>query len=697
MNKMKIKFLVTVIIGAMVGLIGIQLYWINQANELNEQQFKQSVHHVLAGITKKIETREAAGFIKKEVNIDTDKYHNRSRDKFNKDLNDKIKQGKAILGLWAHTIDKDFAKQFNLKGDYGLYVETVYKNTPAYYAGLRKGDIITHIAGQEVNVIDELLDALDNFQKGDQFNLTYERLNQEQNDWYAQCNSLDDFCYTVTSDSFSLSYSLQGNGCNENGAHYEIYIDSTDKINRITIRDSSDQAGTFITSYYGIDENINGFRNNENDDIPALLASHSVRVEQEYIAFSSSGSMNDLLGETLKDTISKVKKEVASKSMIPTIPHANIQDATQLINDLVLTIMCSEETLEERLNKFDFNQIIHDELANHGIKAEPEWQITDDEDNLVLASREYDAADAGEEPYETALFDGNVWKETGNLSVYFPEKNDRSFAAIFGNGLVPLSAFFFIVLLAFCFFYAINTMIRQKKMSELTTDFINNMTHEFKTPVSTIKLASEMILDENVPKSSLKRYIQIIQDENHRLGNQIEKVLQIAKIERSEAKLNLEPLNVHDILEDVMSHSLLQIEKKNGDLAFDFHSSNPLISADKVHLTNIFSNLIDNAIKYTPKLPHINVTTEDREEGILISIRDNGIGMSKEAQKKIFDKFYRVSTGNVHDVKGFGLGLSYVKIMTEAHGGTIDVKSKPEQGSLFQLFFPKSPNNTVIS
>ncbi len=689
MHRMKINFLVTVIIGAMIGLIGIQLYWIKQANELTQQQFDQSAHHVVASIAKRLETREAAGFIKKEVNIDTKKYYTRAKDQ---NIAEKIRQGKAILGLSVKDIDSEMSTKYNLKSEYGLLVEKVIKNTPAYYAGLQAGDIITEIDGKEINSGDQLLEILDNFQRGDQFHLSYERLDPEQNDWYAQCNSLENFCYTITPDSFSISYIIDATACDDGNARYEIFIDSTERINRIVIRDSSDEQGAFVTSYYNIDNEA--LKKGKN--LPDALASHSVRVEQEYIAFSSSGAMEDLMKNALEDTLKKVTKEIretdvrSMSKVIPTIPHSNMQEATALINDLVVNMMCSEETLEERLNKFNVNKIVRDEFHNHGIKLIPEWQVVNNKGQKVLSTSKYDVVEAGDNPYQSPLFPDNIWNESGELNVYFPQKNNSSFAAIFCNGMVPISAFFFIVLLGFCFFYAINTMIRQKKMSELTTDFINNMTHEFKTPVSTIKLASEMILDENVPKSSLNRYVKIIQEENLRLGNQIEKVLQIAKIERSEAKLNLEPLNVHEILEEVMSHALLQIEQKNGKLAFDFESDHPLIEADKVHLTNIFSNLIDNAIKYTPQLPQISVTTEDNEEGILISIKDNGIGMSKEVQKKIFDKFYRVPTGNLHNVKGFGLGLSYVKLMTEAHGGSIEVMSKPNQGSLFQLFFPKS-------
>ncbi|MBK6499439.1 MAG: HAMP domain-containing histidine kinase [Saprospiraceae bacterium] len=224
----------------------------------------------------------------------------------------------------------------------------------------------------------------------------------------------------------------------------------------------------------------------------------------------------------------------------------------------------------------------------------------------------------------------------------------------------------------------------------MKTDFINNMTHEFKTPIATISLASDSILSPSIleNKDKVTRFINIIKQENKRMLSQVEKVLQMAQIEKENVELKFNAVNLHETIEDAVINAELKIQAKGGTIQTVLLSQNPIIEADQIHISSIINNLLDNAEKYTPERPEIVITTRDVKGGIEFDVSDNGIGMTKDALKLIFEKFYRVHTGNVHDVKGFGLGLSYVKAMVDAHHGKIFVKSEPGKGSIFTIYLP---------
>lgn len=258
-------------------------------------------------------------------------------------------------------------------------------------------------------------------------------------------------------------------------------------------------------------------------------------------------------------------------------------------------------------------------------------------------------------------------------------------------------AFFTILVsIVFIFFgYSVYLILRQKRLSEMKTDFINNMTHELKTPISTISLSSEVLMDENtaLEPARLKQYATIIYNENTRLKTQVEKVLQLAALDNEHIGLKLEEVDVHRIIEQAVDAILLNISEQGGQIVRHLNADNPNIQADVVHLTNMLYNLLDNAVKYSPQIPEVTVSTKTTDNLFVITVSDRGIGIPKEAQKHIFDKFYRVPTGNVHDVKGFGLGLYYVKLMANEHGGKITVSSTPDKGSSFELSLPIKHNN----
>ncbi len=288
--------------------------------------------------------------------------------------------------------------------------------------------------------------------------------------------------------------------------------------------------------------------------------------------------------------------------------------------------------------------------------------------------------------YAIALFPHDKPK-TGELRVFFPNRNNIVWSSLWQNFIGTI---FFTAIILFCFGYTLYVIFRQKHLSEMKTDFINNMTHEFKTPIATISLAADSITTPVILQNpeKIKRFANIIKQENNRMNNQVEKVLQMALIDKQDFSLKLAPVNLHEIITSAVEHINLQVENKGGTTHALLEATNPIVQADLTHVSSIVNNLLDNANKYSPEKPDIRVCTRNRPDGVEIIVKDHGIGMSKTVLKHIFDKFYRVSTGNLHDIKGFGLGLSYVKAMMEAHKGEIDVKSEPGKGSAFTLFFP---------
>jgi two-component system phosphate regulon sensor histidine kinase PhoR len=262
---------------------------------------------------------------------------------------------------------------------------------------------------------------------------------------------------------------------------------------------------------------------------------------------------------------------------------------------------------------------------------------------------------------------------------------------------IALAGLFTIIIFA-AFYLTLNTMLRQKKLSEIKNDFINNMTHEFKTPLATISLAVDAMRNDKVlsDREKMGYFSSIIKEENQRMNRQVETILKAALLDKQEVDLMLKPTHVNEVIKDVADNFKLQLEDKAGKLDLELNAANDLIEADEVHFPNLINNLIDNAVKYSKEnvAPEIKIATMANGKNMTIRLEDNGIGMSKETIKKIFEKFYRAHTGNIHNVKGFGLGLSYVKTMVDAHGGNIKVDSILGKGSTFTIELPLRKNHS---
>ncbi len=347
---------------------------------------------------------------------------------------------------------------------------------------------------------------------------------------------------------------------------------------------------------------------------------------------------------------------------------------------------------EQRINPEILDSLIKSALKKYGIETEFEYGVLDPGRNFLSIQK------TGKYPkklleshYRFRLFPGEMSFNPSLLLLYFP--NEKRFLLTQLNSLLIISGILMtIIILSFVF--NTQTIFRQKKLSEMKNDLINNMTHEFKTPIATISLACEAMRDKDIAKSEelYQSYVGIINEENTRLKTMAEKVLTTALLDKGKLQLRKEKIDIEEIIKNSIAPAQLKAQAKNGHIETRFLATETKMQGDRIHLTNIVNNLLDNSIKYSGDGVLIKIETENSEDGIIIHVEDNGIGISKSEQKKIFEKLYRVPTGNIHNVKGFGLGLSYVKAIVELHGGHIKLQSEPGKGTKFSVYLPFENN-----
>lgn len=356
----------------------------------------------------------------------------------------------------------------------------------------------------------------------------------------------------------------------------------------------------------------------------------------------------------------------------------------------VVTELTSRELrpIDQRVDTTRLKNLLDNRLSQVGIDLDYIWGIRIDtaETYWVVSSQDH-SDELARSQFRAQLFPRDLFPTGATLALFFP---DRGSFLWWQSGPLLAATLLFVLTIVLCFTYAIRALIIQQRHAALMIDFVNNMTHEFKTPISTIALACEAIQRSDIigDTERVRSFSGMIQAENRRMQRQTEKILQMAALEESDYELKFEDVDIHTVITRALEATTLIVDKLGGRIEAQLDATRHTIRADRVHVAAMVNNLLDNAVKYSSDRLHITVRTRSTSDGLYIMVEDRGIGISAENAKRVFDKFYRVPSGNIHDVKGFGLGLSYVALMMKAHGGRVNLDSEPNQGTTVELWFP---------
>lgn len=370
--------------------------------------------------------------------------------------------------------------------------------------------------------------------------------------------------------------------------------------------------------------------------------------------------------------------------------QADRAENEELVSDLVRTILANElrRSIQQRVDPTLLDSLLHAELSGLGIADTPTWGVyTGHGEWVKLPRSERDTTGLWVGGTAVRLFRHDIAGPAYFLHVH--ADHARS-ALLAGLGPMLIASGLFVLVIAVAFIFTMRTMLRQKRLNDIRTDLVNNLTHELKTPISTIGLACEALADPSIPRTEeqVRGYTAMIRDENKRLGSLVENVLLSAVQDSGSMVLKAVDLDLHALINDVVRSSSMLVSRRSGRIDTDLAAEIHRLKADRIHLTNLLYNLIDNAVKYCEQEPRIRIATKSDDTGVHLSVMDNGIGIAPSEQRKVFDRLYRVPTGNLHNAKGFGLGLSYVKNVVERHGGRIRLESRPGSGSTFHIFLP---------
>lgn len=380
---------------------------------------------------------------------------------------------------------------------------------------------------------------------------------------------------------------------------------------------------------------------------------------------------------------SNIKQNLMPDVTIEKSGNLDVLDKVQF--EIYYKDFAAAKPLQERISNEALQKLIKKELEQFGVKTKFEYGIYSN--GIATPIKSSDFQYDKESTYSTPVYTDNEGNEKYKLLVSFPHKKKFLLSELISLSVLSI-IFTLIIIIAYS--SALNQLIRQRQISEIKTDFINNMTHEFKTPIATINLALDAIRNPKIidDREKVMKYLQMIRDENKRMHAQVENVLRISKLEKKELDIEKESCDVVDVINDAIEHVNLILEDREGTIVSHFNADRTSVLINEVHFTNVLVNVLENAIKYSPDIPRIEVFTENIKDMILIKVKDNGLGMSKIAQKRVFEKFYREHTGDLHNVKGHGLGLAYVKRIVEDHNGQVYVESEKGKGSTFIIKIP---------
>ena len=427
-----------------------------------------------------------------------------------------------------------------------------------------------------------------------------------------------------------------------------------------------------------------------------IIYSNSIIPEDYSISSSFFDKNKD--STKLKNFVSKRVTEVYNKNSFDNsnlqnqaVPSEKIEKSGRMDildkaqYEIYFKDIAATRSITQRVSNKQLYNLLATELSGYGIKTPFEFGIYSNGLATKVKSEKFKYNKKN--TYDIPVFTDNDGVSKYQLLVSFPQKKQFLISDLIG---IALLAFLFTAIIIVAYYSALNQLNKQRHISQIKTDFINNMTHEFKTPIATINLALDAIKNPKIidDKEKVFRYLQMIKEENKRMHAQVENVLQISRLEKRELDITKEAYNVHDIIEDAIEHVSLIVEDRQGTININLKATQTNVLLNDVHFTSVLVNILENAIKYSPEKPIIDVSTENIKNFIIIKIKDQGLGISKISQKKIFDKFYREHTGDIHNVKGHGLGLAYVKRIVDDHHGEVMVESEKGKGSTFIIKLP---------
>ncbi|TSA27372.1 MAG: sensor histidine kinase [Bacteroidetes bacterium] len=640
MNKRWLSLLILFICLSMAGIILVQYLWIRNAMKIREAQFNQQVNEALGTVVDRLETTENLSLLSARLISDS------IRDLIRTLASDSasVEQLQIDAGLLHDLLNDNpvhWAEKKVVRADPQVRVQPEEEYSKQYQQAMAKlyGD------RKYQQSMDSIMSRIrTNLIVGnDWVNIQFEwessQLERLDSMWVVQ----EEYIQRIPSDGRSVSVTA---GRPSRNTYY--FQDPQPPPERPDERRKT--AGRFVVTHHPPD--------------PIIVLPPPPENQSRHSA-----------SKVLEEKIKKLDRRASQ-----------LQD---LIQRMAVEFEEIPKTIETRIDKTILESTLKSSLADKEIAIPFEFAVfspQNDGNPIPIRSAGYlDKHEAID--HEVSLFPNDVFEKPDQLLVYFPGQKSHILKSL---SVLMLGSILFTLIIMFSSGLSIFVIVRQKKISDIKTDFINNMTHEFKTPIATISIAADSINNPKVIDSpdQIKSYTRIIKEENSRMNTRVEQVLQMSLLDSRDFNLQLEPLNLHKLISRTVDHFRLIVEKRGGTIEARFDASNPLVLADEGHMRNVLTNLFDNANKYSVSQPVITITTGNRADQFFFSVEDQGMGMTQETQKRVFDKFFRLTTGNVHNIKGFGLGLSYVKAIVLAHHGEIKLASETDKGSRFEISLP---------
>jgi two-component system phosphate regulon sensor histidine kinase PhoR len=433
------------------------------------------------------------------------------------------------------------------------------------------------------------------------------------------------------------------------------------------------------------EENVRDILSAINDERGLIIQRDTV-VSDDSEEILETTSQNSRAQEQSVRNIRRIYRQLSTE-------RDNLLRKSRLVDELLQEVVGFQDTrpFASRVNPYSIDSLLQQQLQRRNIQTRCEWGVFSVLQNrLIIQKTGRYREELLKSSFIYKLFPTDQEQNAHYFILYFPDVRQVIFSRVFA--LLVLSLLL-IASIVSVYAYALYKMFQIRKLSEIKTDFINNITHEIKTPISTIALVCEALEDSDVEinKENLKQFTDLIKKENARLNALSKHIIETSKLERGQLLMNKEPMHIHDAIDAAIQNMDYLIKHKNGKIITSFDATNDVIDGDFTHIVNVFSNLIDNANKYNTTAPIIEISTKNTSKGIEIQVKDNGIGISKNQIKKIFEMLYRIPTGNIHDVKGVGLGVSYVQQVVERHRGEIQVESQPKKGTVFTISYQQNP------